>query len=131
MSREVVLHDDGTATVTMKLKWFHFSQNNSGGHFEVDENQAEDVFVQAATAKEAIDYIWDKLYHGYCECCGPRWSSYIDDSDGTDHPEVYGESIYNTEKGWYRNECRLHFYDGHVESYNYGEPVIERLPAKA
>ena len=127
MSREIVL-DGNVAVITTKLQWFHFSQNNSGGYFKEDEDQAEDVFVQAATAQEAIDYIWPKLYHGYCECCGERWSNYMEDSDGTDRPEVYGVDIYHTEKGSYRNECRLHFYDGHVEAYKYGSKPIDRLP---
>lgn len=56
-----------------KLKWFLFQQNNSGGYFVRDENQAEYVFVQAHSAEEAKSRIEDKLDYNYCECCGARW----------------------------------------------------------
>lgn len=141
MTNNYVQNADGTVSITIKLKWFWFDQNNSGGHYTNDENQSELVFVQAANAKEAVAYIWDKLDHGYCECCGERWSNWLDDGDGSDFPAIYGtEHIYDyyynpfetyaghTSKRWRIGQvATLHFYDGHIEKYTIGDKPIERI----
>ncbi len=41
--------------MTQTLKWWHFSQNNSGGYFIINESGAEDVYIQAPTAELARD----------------------------------------------------------------------------
>jgi hypothetical protein len=72
------------------LKWFAFHQNNSGGEFVVEENVSEYVFVQAATAAEAIA-VAERFCDNSdsCPCCGDRWSFwFIDDSDGADSPMI-------------------------------------------
>lgn len=43
-----------THTITVDLKWFCFSQNNSGGSFVTDDNCAPVVFIQARNAAEAV-----------------------------------------------------------------------------
>ena len=75
----------------MKLTWFHYSQNNSGGFFDGPEN----VLVQAHSAEEA-DSIAERhgIYFGGvssgrdCECCGNRWSMAY--GDGGEELSVYG-----------------------------------------
>lgn len=103
------------------LKWFRFSQNNSGGRFVVDENVCEEVFIQAGNAEAAIakaETFCDNS--DSCECCGDRWSFYyVDDSDGYDVPTIYGKPIYEEEAGWFRNEARLHHADGRIETYQF------------
>lgn len=102
-------------TITMDLKWFTFSQNNSGGHFDVTDKVAHYVCVQARDAKEAWSRVSDEFDSGSasCPCCGDRWSYYAD--DGTDEPTVYGEPIANMRASWLRDEARLWHYDGRIE----------------
>lgn len=104
------------------LKWFHYDQNNSGGYFIIDDEVAEDVFIQAPSAAEAEERA-NALFDGcseYCECCGPRWSTgYVSDKDGTDVPMRYGTPITEETASAYRNQARLHYYDGRIEAVKY------------
>ena len=122
----VVVLDGNTAVV--KLKWFCFRQNNSGGHFVVDDVQAHDVYVQAATADEAWNRIKDQLDYSYCHCCGERWSNWLDDDDGCDVPTKYDEVMWNRKPdNWFNDEARLHFYDGRVTAYFYDGTVPQEF----
>ena len=101
----------------MPLKWFMFSQNNSGGSFVENDVVCEYVGIQARNAAEAIrmaQHLFEP-YSDYCPCCGERWSYYVGDDDGTDVPSIYGESIYEAKKQWYREKVILHYADGKVE----------------
>lgn len=102
-------------TVTLDLKWFCFNQNNSGGHFVVDENVAPVVFIQARNANEAIE-IAERFMDNSdsCPCCGDRWSFWVDDDDGADVPSQYGEPLKL--QGPFRTEARLHHFDGRIET---------------
>jgi hypothetical protein len=94
------------------LKWYNFSQNNSGGSFVVDENVAEEIFIQAVSADEAIRKA-EKFCDNSdsCECCGDRWSLWVRESDGHSEPN---------------------FYDGRVESYKFGSGrPLHALPVAA
>lgn len=105
-----------------KLRWWGFSQNNSGGYFITNDVVAEEVFIQAASAKEARARAQDlfEAYSDFCECCGERWYIDVEESDGTSSPMIYDESIYTKVPGFYRTECRLHYWDGKVETYVFG-----------
>lgn len=104
------------------LLWFHFNQNNSGGHFIVDEMVCEEVFVQARNAAEAVAKA-DSLFESrsdFCPCCGVRWSTgYTDDDDGKPVPTIYDQPIDGMEAGWFRKEARLHYFDGRVETFKF------------
>lgn len=107
--------------VTLDLKWFYFNQNNSGGYFINNDVVCEDVFIQARNAEEALsksEVIFEP-YSEYCECCGHRWSSWIDDSDGKDEPERYGEKVKGMKKETFHTEYILHYFDGKVEKHSY------------
>lgn len=98
------------------LKWFAFSQNNSGGFFEDDENVCEIVLIQAENAALAVakaDTFMDNS--NSCPCCGDRWSFWVDDSDGRDTPEYFGESVHDITKTWCREKAILHYADGQKE----------------
>lgn len=63
-----------------KSKFYEFSQNNSGGSFDVDENVCHRLFIEADSEKEAIrkaedlGCYWDGVENGSdCACCGDRW----------------------------------------------------------
>lgn len=64
------------------MKFFEFSQNNSGGSFHVDEHVTHRVLIEADTEEEAIrkgeelGMYWDGCENGIdCPCCGDRWST--------------------------------------------------------
>ena len=78
------------------MKFFEFSQNNTGGSFDVDENVAHRVLIEADTADEAIEkaeslgMYWDGVENGMdCPCCGDRWYRPWSD-DGKEFPYTYG-----------------------------------------
>lgn len=104
------------------LRWWTFNQNNSGGYFITNEDVAEYVCIEAESAKEAMsraEALFEN-YSEYCECCGTRWSTYQQEDEGTESPEVWGESIYSVSPSYFRSECRLHHWDGSVEAYVFG-----------
>ncbi|WP_406867242.1 hypothetical protein [Paraburkholderia fungorum] len=105
-------------TIEVDLKWFRFSQNNSGGHFVVDENVCEEVFVQARSADEAIakaETFCDNS--DSCPCCGDRWSFRVDEDDIGDEPTLYGELLSSMKKDYFRKQAKLHHFDGRVETF--------------
>lgn len=82
----------------INLRWFTYQQNNSGGSFDIDEQVAQTVIIQAGSPEEA-DRLAENIgiyFHGCqtgmdCSCCGDRWSEAYDDGD--DVPSLYGEPI--------------------------------------
>lgn len=82
-------------------KWYTFSQNNSGGGFDVDEDSGIGyaVIVEAESSGEASDRA-EKIglyFNGVedgmdCECCGDRWHP-VSDRDGKPEPMIYSEKV--------------------------------------
>lgn len=82
------------------MKWFQYTQNNSGGKFDQDEKVSHYVLVQAPSASQA-DSIAESIVGIYfngvedgqdCECCGDRWypqRSYVGDNE----PFIYGKPV--------------------------------------
>ena len=111
--------------VSVDMKWFYYSQNNSGGSFVVNDSVSVCVFIQAPNARMATSRAEEILDNSdSCECCGDRWSIYyMDDSDGYDEPTIYNELMVDLFKDAYRRSARLHYFDGKVESYKFKEQV--------
>ncbi len=109
--------------VNVDLKWWVFDQNNSGGYFIQNEDVDHYVAIQALDAKHAMQRAEDIFedYSESCECCGSRWYSWVDDSDGTDIPEVYGTPYTATKKSYYRENMILHYIDGTKEKYVFAD----------
>jgi hypothetical protein len=107
------------------LKWFHFDQNNSGGYFITNDVVAEDVYIQAENAEQAVARAKAIFapYSAYCECCGERWSYYVRDKDGYDVPTNYDVPITDMTAGPFRKQAKLHHYDGTVEVFYYAQPI--------
>lgn len=104
-----------------KLFWFGFQQNNSGGYYVEDEDVCELVYIQAHTAREAIEKALTFCDNSNsCECCGDRWSFYVSDSDGTDVPMLYGEPLETFESGYFLKSAKLHKFDGTVVTFVLG-----------
>lgn len=75
--------DQPTGDRTVSTSFFHFNQNNSGGHFTIDDERGlgPSVWVEAVDAAhansraESIGIYFNGCEGGSdCECCGDRWS---------------------------------------------------------
>lgn len=109
-------------------KFWAFNQNNSGGYFVVDDDNGvcEWVIIEAKTPKKA----WKKLkkigkrvqgFWDYCNCCGERWYNYMDESDGTDKPMIYGEGMDKCERTMFRHRCFVHYANGVIKEFKFKE----------
>jgi len=106
--------------------FYEFDQNNSGGHFHVDDKVCHRLFIEADNEKEAlriaedIGCYWNGVADGIdCPCCGDRW-------------DPYGEEI-NLIK-YAAEGYRVHIYTGYgvdaVAEWNrrYGKYKIVEAP---
>jgi hypothetical protein len=81
------------------VKFYHYSQNNSGGSFVFNRERGitHHVVIEAANYKSAnakaeeIGLYFDG--RGDCECCGNRWSELNKHDTGYSKPCVYGEPV--------------------------------------
>lgn len=111
------------------MPFFDYSQNNSGGGFDVDDDEGISVYViiEADSADEANSKAEDiGLYfdgQGDCSCCGNRW--YSADGSGDAVPSIYGEPVsdrdfeagYGTKWNKTGPEAFVHFADGLIRGY--------------
>lgn len=108
----------------IETKFFTFHQNNSGGYFITDDEHGicETVIIEAVSANEA----WNKLnkigenvpnMHSFCSCCGKRWHYCYD--EGTDQPEIWGESVETAKASTFRNKTFVHYFDGTIKVFNH------------
>lgn len=84
------------------MAWFLFSQNNSGGRFDFDEDEgithhvvieAKDAWLANQRAQHMGIY-FDGCDSGRdCSCCGDRWDEVS--GEGDDVPKVYGQPAYD------------------------------------
>jgi hypothetical protein len=63
-----------------KLNWYAFTQNNSGGVFDVDDKVCGKVFIEAediddaCTKAQELGIYFDGVELDLdCSCCGDRW----------------------------------------------------------
>ena len=130
----IVEHTPATqAEETKTPKFFHFSQNNSGGSFDINETVAHHVIIEAHSAKEANARAEDVgIYFNGCDtgadcnCCGDRWYE-ASDRDGKDTPLIYGEPP-EAHDGFFTKEgqpvCHVYYLDGSKTAYR--KPVKEQ-----
>lgn len=93
----------------LETKFYEFSQNNSGGSFDVDDNVCHRVIIEAIDTNHAKSIFEPMIENqsGSCPCCGDRWSSY--DPDEIELPKWeekgYSVGVYshynNAEKRWF------------------------------
>lgn len=83
------------------MKWFEFSQNNSGGYFDVDDKVCHRLFIEAESFDDAVEKAeelgcyWDGVDRGIdCPCCGDRWSKWDDESINIEKYATKGYEIY-------------------------------------
>ena len=112
----------------METKFFTYNQNNSGGYYVENDTHGvcEVVIIEAKDKDDA----WSKLeaiggkvdgFWNYCGCCGERWSSWMDESDGTEVPMIYGEPVEDSKKSMFRHKCFVHYLNGEVKRFDFNE----------
>lgn len=107
--------------IKVDTKFYTFSQNNSGGYFELNEKDgiAECVIIEATSKEEASSKakIIFQEYSDFCECCGERWS--LNWTEGHDEPMIYSESareaIMKPTNSWFKKNAAIHYYDNRME----------------
>lgn len=91
------------------LKWFEFSQNNSGGSFIINDKVCHRLFIEAESFSDAVEKAedlgcyWNGVAEGRdCPCCGDRWDKWNDNPIDIEKYKTEGftVSIYD---GIYRN----------------------------
>lgn len=111
--------------MTSNMKFFEFTQNNSGGMFVVDEKICHRLFIEAdneevATQKaKKLGVYFDGVDRGMdCECCGDRWYG----CDEVEFPHSSGEEsiegvaqFYADRYGWTTPDARIFYEDGSVK----------------
>lgn len=113
--------------------FYHFSQNNSGGGFDFDEEAGitHHVIIEADSADHAnkraqtIGIYFDGVYKERdCPCCGDRWSDQWSDARGSEEPKIYGTPVADSIKESIREgilwmdkgkEAVVHYADGRME----------------
>lgn len=103
-----------------QMKFYTFSQNNSGGRFDFFPSKgiSLNVIIEASSADDANDraeragLYFDGCEAGQdCECCGDRWSrAWM--NDGKDSPMVYGDKV--VESSGDIADAYIHYSDGRI-----------------
>ena len=102
--------------------FYMFSQNNSGGSFDLDLKRgiSEYVIIEANSSDEAIDKALEiGLYfdgEGDCPCCGYRWSSFCEE---TETPLIYSEEPSKYKSFFTEYHTCIHYSDGRIEAVRY------------
>lgn len=112
-------------------KFYTHIQNNSGGRFVIDDKYGvcETVIVEAGSARSA----WKRLkvigknvvgFWDFCDCCGERWSNWMDDTDGTTQPTYFGDPLDKPGIGTYcREGCFVHYLDDTFKEVKFKKPT--------
>lgn len=109
-------------------RFFYYSQNNSGGHFDFDKSKGitHHVIIEAFNADEAnrraedIGLYWNGVDAGRdCECCGDRWYPAWDNKEGEGEPCVYDTPVAKVSglEAWMKpgHEIAVHYLDGSIK----------------
>ena len=117
----------------METLFFTFHQNNSGGHYVIDQENgvAEIVIIEAESAKDAwrkLETIGEKVcgMFNFCGCCGERWSDYMDDDDGSKEPMIYGKPVESFVSEWDNQTAFVHRIDGQLSCHFYPKTKVVR-----
>ena len=102
--------------------FYKYSQNNSGGSFDIDDTLTIVMIFEADSSSEADNLAIEKgIYFNGCEegldcdCCGDRWydANYCEELSENDIEGTYSKRW--VEKG--QAYCRVFMKDGTVKEY--------------
>jgi hypothetical protein len=112
--------------------YFHFSQNNSGGSFHINDSVAHHVIIEARDANDAnrraldVGIYFDGCAEGIdCSCCGDRWYEQWHSEKGDPEPLIYGSppaehKDFFTKVG--QPMCHVYHLDGSKTTYTVTAP---------
>lgn len=102
------------------MKFYTYTQNNSGGSFDVDENVAHYVIIEAENSDDAdmiaegVGVYFDGCSKGMdCECCGDRWYSAY--REGSESPQIYGDDPIKEVGGMFNKQVIIYYKSGKKE----------------
>ena len=111
------------------MKWFEFTQNNSGGRFIVDDKVCHRLLIEAESFNDAVKKAeelgcyWDGVAKGIdCPCCGDRWVTWDEEpidlefykTEGCNTIEEYAQYLANN-YAWTTPDIRIYYNDGVVK----------------
>lgn len=106
--------------------FYCYNQNNSGGWFQMDDEVAHYVIVEADSADEAnrraqsVGIYFNGCADGRdCDCCGDRWHEAWND-EGDAEPVIYGKPVSEYQDMWAENGkpyAYVYYKDGRKESF--------------
>lgn len=105
------------------MKFYYYSQNNSGGSFDKEMGYA--LIIEAENANQANDKAEELgvYFNGCadgidCPCCGDRWDS-CSDYEGKDQPTMYGEKHdpNGVEVYYWQMPVIIYYADGKIENF--------------
>lgn len=117
----------------MNVFFYEFSQNNSGGSFDVDDKVCHRLFIEATTLKKAIKKAKELgvYFNGCdkgldCSCCGDRWYKIdeynkidlkkLSESYKIEFKEIKDYAQYLANKfGWTSPDARIFYLDDSVD----------------
>lgn len=112
------------------MAFYTFSQNNSGGTWELGDLITYWVIVEADSAQEANNRAQDLgiYFNGVaagidCECCGDRW--WPEYNDGDPEPNIFGtapEEYHDWHAKPTEVYCRVFYEDGLIKEYRKKAP---------
>lgn len=107
------------------MKWFTYSQNNSGGYFIDNDDVSHLICIEAENADQANSRALEitEDYGEYCTCCGERWYCSEWEEDGASEPSQYKVALSKSEPSSYRITAVLHFANGNKRKVKIGEPI--------
>ena len=113
-------------TLILKTKFYKYSQNNTGGSYNIDKARGigKFVFVEAISPEDAnkrarlIGLYFDG--YGDCECCGNRWHEQYSEKEGQEVPKIFGQDV---SVGKFKGFCGtigidsyIHYLDGTIQT---------------
>jgi hypothetical protein len=117
------------------VKFFHFSQNNPGGEFHVNDQLAHHVVIEAIDRRDAnrraerVGIYFDGVESERdCSYCGDRWREQWENEEGNEVPSLYGTPIHEVKPGlmpeW--SHTRIHYANGCVVACMPGDKLEEK-----
>lgn len=104
----------------------HFTQNNSGGYFLINEEKGigHHIIVEGLDINDVrrrVEEITEDFSEN-CSCCGERWDTLIWQDELTSSPNIYMKPIqeYLNETNLYIKDIYVfvHYIDGTIEKYH-------------
>lgn len=103
-----------------------FNQNNSGGYFHVNDDEAHHVVIEGDSLDDIVDKALDILDNSdSCSCCGDRWCLDVSERDCHDTwmDKVKFDYFCSVVIVHYKNGRRVQYKDKITRRFRESEPL--------